>query len=150
MQPDKVSIRNAKLNDLDVIIGLLNRSDLPTQDVGAANLASYIVAELDGTVVGVAGMENCGRFGLLRSVAVAPLQRNKGIASMLTSAALERAKIGRKNEVYLLTTTAEHYFSRYGFEKVPRDDTPTEIQSTAEFSRLCPDSAIVMRVILSA
>ena len=150
MGPDLITIRNATLGDLDIIVGLLTAVDLPTEDVGSSTLASFVVAELDGTVVGVAGLENYGNYGLLRSVAVAPVQRNKGIAKKLTHATLERAAVGRIGEVYLLTTTADKYFTRHGFLPVERIEVPDEIKSTAEFSSLCPDSAVVMRLKISS
>jgi amino-acid N-acetyltransferase len=48
-------------------------------------------------------------------------------------------------EVYLITTTADHYFDRYGFAPVNREHVPEAIQQTRQFSGLCPSSAVVMK-----
>jgi amino-acid N-acetyltransferase len=48
------------------------------------------------------------------------------------------------NALYLLTTTAEHYFPRFGFTEVGRDAVPQEIRDTLEFRSACPESAVAM------
>jgi amino-acid N-acetyltransferase len=47
--------------------------------------------------------------------------------------------------LYLLTTTAERYFPRFGFEVVERAEVPDDVRTTAEFTSACPASAVVMR-----
>ena len=53
-------------------------------------------------------------------------------------------KEGRRDAVYL-TTTAEGYFARHGFGAIDRATVPPAIRSSAEFSTLCPTTAVVMR-----
>jgi len=48
-------------------------------------------------------------------------------------------------EIYLLTTTAERFFARAGYESVPRNDAPSAIRETSEFATICPASAALMR-----
>jgi amino-acid N-acetyltransferase len=47
--------------------------------------------------------------------------------------------------VFLLTTTAEGFFPRFGFEAVRHADVPASVQASVEFQSACPASAIVMR-----
>jgi amino-acid N-acetyltransferase len=47
--------------------------------------------------------------------------------------------------VFLLTTTAERFFPRFGFEEIARDEVPASVQASVEFQSACPASAIVMR-----
>ena len=47
--------------------------------------------------------------------------------------------------IYLLTTTAERYFPKFGFEPVARADVPATVQTSIEFTSACPSSATVMR-----
>ena len=96
-------------------------------------------------MVGVAGMERYGVSGLLRSVAVAPEWRGSGIARTLVDRVLEEGRAAGVLDVYLLTTTAEHYFPRLGFECVGRETVPAAVQASAEFTGACPASAVVMR-----
>jgi amino-acid N-acetyltransferase len=49
------------------------------------------------------------------------------------------------HDVFLLTTTAEEYFPRFGFVCIGRDAVTQEVQTSAEFQGACPASAVVMR-----
>jgi amino-acid N-acetyltransferase len=53
------------------------------------------------------------------------------------------------HDIYLLTTTAEHYFPRLGFDCIRRDDVPKEVQGSIEFTGACPASATVMQKTLT-
>jgi mannose-6-phosphate isomerase-like protein (cupin superfamily) len=46
--------------------------------------------------------------------------------------------------LYLLTTTAEAYFAKRGFERCAREAAPAAIRQTREFRSLCPDTAACM------
>jgi amino-acid N-acetyltransferase len=50
--------------------------------------------------------------------------------------------------IYLLTTTAERYFPKFGFERIARTDVPATVQTSIEFTSACPASAAVMRKLL--
>ena len=52
-------------------------------------------------------------------------------------------------DVFLLTTTAEGFFPRFGFERIQRSDVPSSVQTSVEFRSACPASAVVMRTRLS-
>ena len=47
--------------------------------------------------------------------------------------------------LYLLTTTAERYFPKFGFERIERAEVPLSVQTSIEFTSACPSSATVMR-----
>src|SRR3546814_2079737 len=47
--------------------------------------------------------------------------------------------------LYLLTTTAESFFGRFGYAPLPRASAPAEIADSAEFRSLCPASAAFLR-----
>jgi amino-acid N-acetyltransferase len=47
--------------------------------------------------------------------------------------------------LYLLTLTAEHYFPRFGFDRVAREAVPPAIADTLEFRSACPASAVAMK-----
>lgn len=143
--------RKANGGDLPAIQGLLNASGLPVEGVGD-NLGNFFVYENDsGALVGVVGLELYGNAGLLRSTAVAESARGDGIAAKLIRRALEHARAKGCGALYLLTLDAERYFERFGFEVVARDGAPAAISRSAEFTRLCPASAVLMqrRIVVS-
>ena len=136
-------LRPAAITDLAAIERLLTASHLPLDGVPEA-LASFVVAEANDEIVGVAGLEACCDNALLRSVAVADGWRSRGVGRALVERVIAEAEARRIHALYLLTTTAERYFPSFGFRKVARDDVPADIRETAEFRGACPASATVM------
>jgi amino-acid N-acetyltransferase len=133
------------------VAALLTASSLPLDGVHEA-LLSFVVAEDAGEIVGVAGIEACGVTGehaLLRSVAVAPTWRNRGLGRVLVTRAVAEAEARGAKALYLLTTTAERYFPSFGFTTTTRDAVPEEVRATAEFQGACPASATVMTLPLA-
>jgi amino-acid N-acetyltransferase len=138
-----VSLRPAIDGDLPGVERLLKASSLPLAGV-AENLESFVVAESGGELVGVAGLEVCCNNALLRSTAVDPAWRGHGVGRQLVERVIAEAEARGIRALYLLTTTAEHYFPSFGFTRTTRDAVPEEVQATAEFQGACPASAVVM------
>jgi amino-acid N-acetyltransferase len=138
------SIQTAQPEDFDGIAELLRVNKLPTDGL-RDHLATALVARDGETIVGSAALEVYGDGALLRSVAVASDLRNSGLGRRLTDAAIELARARRVPALYLLTTTADRYFPRFGFERIERGDVPAGVQQSVEFTSACPASAIVMR-----
>jgi N-acetylglutamate synthase-like GNAT family acetyltransferase len=137
------TIRPARPDDLPKVEKLLVASKLPLDGVAAA-LRDFVVAEADGEIVGVAGLETCCENALLRSVAVEPSWRSRGAGRALVTRVIAEAEARGIRGLYLLTTTAERYFPSFGFREVPRDQVPDDVRETAEFRSACPASATVM------
>jgi amino-acid N-acetyltransferase len=81
---------------------------------------------------------------LLRSAVVSPEHRGTGNGRRLVELLLERAEEDGIEQLYLLTTTAEDYFPRFGFALTTRSTVPEAVKASAEFQGACPDTAIVM------
>ncbi|HEX6405703.1 MAG TPA: arsenic resistance N-acetyltransferase ArsN2 [Gemmatimonadales bacterium] len=139
-----VELRTASSTELEAVVDLLNRSGLPTAGV-ADNFSQFLVAEADGRLVGVVGLELYGQSALLRSAAVEEGWRGSGVGRVLVERALDLARDRGIADVYLLTTTAEHYFPKFGFVCVRRDEVAQDVRSSVEFQTSCPASATAMR-----
>jgi N-acetylglutamate synthase-like GNAT family acetyltransferase/SAM-dependent methyltransferase len=137
-------VRPARLPDLEAVFNLLATVKLCTEGVREGFGESYAIAERDGALAGLAGIEVHGRWGLLRSVAVSPLAQKAGLGAALVRDRLAWAEARGLAGVYLLTTTAPDYFRRLGFEAIERSAAPVEIQASREFSSACPATAVVM------
>jgi len=126
------------------IIALLSSVKLPTNDLPAP-LKNFLVVIDNGELVGVIGLEVYGSYGLLRSLAVHPGFRNKNIAGKLVEQIEKLTVAEGLKSIFLLTETAQNYFSRQGYHIINRSEIPAEIQQSSEFSHVCPQSAIAMK-----
>ena len=138
-----MKIRKAINRDLDAVEGLLSASVLPLDGV-KENLSGFIVAEEGGRIIGAVGLEKFGSIALLRSAVVSNEHRGSGVGRRLVEHILERAEKNGIEELYLLTTTAEDYFPRFGFTRTTRSAVPPAVKASAEFRGACPDTALVM------
>ncbi len=139
-----VTFRIATTLDTQAIEALLSIARLPAGGINAKP-GNISVATDDGALVGVAGFDDCGgNIALLRSVAVLPEYRNRGIATELCLRVIAQARQSGISALYLLTTTAQGYFAQLGFAAINRAETPDAIRETQQFRELCPDSAIIM------
>lgn len=147
---DPAALRSARPDDVAAVERLLGASGLPTAGVAellADRPEDFVVvesADARGDLVAVAGLEVCGGDALLRSVAVDPAWRGRGLGGDLVRRLIGAADARGLRALYLLTTTAEHYFPRLGFARVDRVDVPAGIAATVEFRSACPASAIAM------
>jgi len=102
------------------------RSELPLDGFEERFPGAYVVACVDEAIVGVAGLEQYGDAGLLRSVAVDRSVQGSGVGRSLVDDRVRRARELALDRVILLTTTAAPYFRVLGFEpsavcgRVPR------------------------------
>jgi len=136
-------IRNATSADLPAVERLLSASDLPLDGV-KDNFSNFVVAEDDGEIAGAIGLEEFGAVALLRSAVVSPEHRGSGVGRRLVEHLLEGAEVAGIEELYLLTTTADQYFPRFGFTRTTRSAVPDAVKASAEFQGACPDTAVVM------
>jgi amino-acid N-acetyltransferase len=141
------TIRVAAPGDFAGVVRLLESADLPTAGLNRS-LAEFLVAEESGRLIGAVGLEIYGDCALLRSAVVDAGRRGSGLGIDLVENLLRRAGTRGLREIYLLTTTAEHFFPRFGFVRIPRGDVAPAVRESEEFRSACPDSAIAMRTVL--
>lgn len=133
--------------DLPAVQTFLRAQNLPTAGI-VGNRNGFLLVEDAGQLVAVAGVEVHGSVGLLRSVAVDPGYRSRGIAAQLVGQAIDNSRQFGLSDLYLLTTTAGSYFPRFGFQPLSRDQAPAALQASAEFQGACPDTATLMHLSL--
>jgi amino-acid N-acetyltransferase len=140
-------IETAQETDIPALLALLQQSSLPIDGL-RDHLSTVLVAREDEGVVGSAALECFGSVALLRSVAVVATKRDHGLGKRFTEAALEVAQARGITEVYLLTETAQHYFSRFGFHAIPRQAVVPAIHQSVEWTSACLETAQAMCVKL--
>jgi amino-acid N-acetyltransferase len=139
----QIIIRAAIKDDLKAIKSLLESASLPSVDI-EKHLLNFLVLENVRNIIGTIGMELYGDTALLRSLAVEKNYRNKGFGQKLYYALKSKAAKINVINIYLLTETAEGFFSKEGFQKIAREQVPHSIKQTYEYSTLCPEGAVCM------
>lgn len=144
-----ISIREARESDWPQIVGLLRAAALPTEDLAASMREDFLVAEMGADdrlqFVGLVGLQQMSRLGLVRSLVVAEACRGRGVGARLLAQIEQTAKATGIRELWLLTTDADRFFSVHGFTTADRASAPETIRHTDEFKSLCPGDAILMR-----
>jgi len=119
----------------------LQAADLPTDDTEDDGRTFFRAVSDAGQTIGYSGIERCAGDALLRSVAVLPEYRSRGLGRAIVQAALQ--KVGRSGDVFLATTSAAPFFSTLGFTEVPRTVVPAAVLATRQLSSICPSSATI-------
>lgn len=131
-------------NDLNSIQQLLQDSELPYQDLTHQHLEQFLIARDGHEIAAVGGLELYEQAGLLRSLAVQSSYRTHGLGRHLVMQLEDQARRQGVQALYLLTTSAERFFTHLGYNRQARENVPAAIQASREFSELCPDSAVCM------
>jgi amino-acid N-acetyltransferase len=113
-----LEIRKATKADIKDIKILLSYYYLETEKV-EKNLPEFIVAVLDNKTVGCACLD-IDEVVELRSIAVLPGFRNKGIGSRLVDAIVSRAT--QLSDTVYLRTTSPGFFEKKRFQRLPNPE----------------------------
>jgi N-acetylglutamate synthase-like GNAT family acetyltransferase len=130
--------------DRTAILPLLERCQLPTADIETSKSSVFFGYYQDSILIAVVGLELYPPVGLLRSLAVAPEHRHRGIGRTLVGCGEDYGQSRNLQSLYLLTTTAAEFFTKLGYASVDRAKAPASIQATAQFSQLCPAASTLM------
>ena len=129
---------------LQQVAALLQACALPSEDIDPASLEDFFVVTEGSSDTGVVGLQLYGSIGLLRSVAVLPSSRNKGLGALLVRTAEDHANSKGARSLYLLTNDAAAYFTKLGYTKVERASAPEVIQRNPQFGSACCSCATLM------
>jgi amino-acid N-acetyltransferase len=140
---DVTAFTMGSAGDLDAVAQLLAAEGLPHQDI-AEHIRHFVLARDHGYLIGTAGVQLCGRDGLLRSVCVSAGHRNRGLGRNLCRQVVAYSKNAGLTRLFLLTTSAAGFFERMGFSACSREVVPSGVLHTAEFTSLCPATAVCM------
>lgn len=133
-------------DDFPRVESLLHRCGLHIEDRDDRFSENFCVAEEGGEVIAACGLEKYGPYGLLRSVAVDAAHRGIGLGDAVVADRLNQAGEMSLRRIFLLTLDTARYFERFGFAVIERDELPSEVKASHEYSTLCPATATVMRL----
>jgi len=144
------AIRPATRHDLPLILELLAGADLPTTGLDSADVRLFVAVGSpdDGRPTGVAGYEPHGEAVLLRSLAVRPDVRGRGLGVALIHHVERQARGAGADAAYALTTTIPALLARLGYRPLTREGLPADLHASPELQGSCPSSAAVYELKL--
>jgi amino-acid N-acetyltransferase len=123
---------------------LLAQCGLPSDDILPEHLPNFVLARDGESEVGVAGLQVLGSSGLVRSVAVLPSHRSRGLGTKLLAAVEDRAQGQGVKQLFLLTHDAQSFFLAHGYTESSRCSAPPEVQGCSQFGSSCCGAATLM------
>ena len=130
-----MNIRSAKIPDVKAIYSLINfyaeRDKMLFRSMADIyeSLQAFIVAELDGNVVGCCALQIVwSDLAEIKSLAVDEANTEKGIGKMLVEAATEQARQLGLPRVFALTLNPD-FFEKMGFQVIEKDALPMKVWS---------------------
>lgn len=147
---DAVTFRPASPADNAALRDLLAQVGLPVLEVGDERLSFVVAVGAGGRLVGCIGIEPHGAACLVRSLAVAPDRRRRGIGSDLFEQGLSLASARGVQVAYVVTKGGEPFLLERGFERVDRGSVPEELRDTSEFRTLPVNASCLRRRVQPA
>lgn len=141
-------IERTNPSELSWILSLLSDVDLPGEGV-KDHISNFLMLKGDDddpnlAPWGCVGLEIYGDSALLRSMAISPEYQGKGLGTVLTEAIIKDAQERGVTTLFLLTETAQDFFSRFGFRVVERGRVPADVKTSIEFTKLCLEAPAMM------
>ena len=130
-----MNVRSAKVSDAKAIYSLINYYAEQDQMLFRSladiyeNLQTFTVGEVNSHVVGCCALEVIwSDLAEIKSLAVDQANTDKGIGTMLVSAAVEQAHLLGVPRVFALTLKPE-FFEKLGFEVIDKETLPMKVWS---------------------
>src|SRR6185295_5658459 len=117
--------------DIDEVTRLLADCQLPAE-IAAEQIEHFVIARCGDRLAGTIALEPAGPAALLRSLAVAPQYRGQGLATALYDRIVAYAQTRGIETLYLLTLSAQDFFTHRGFAIAERSSAPDQIAATQE------------------
>jgi amino-acid N-acetyltransferase len=128
-----MKIRPAEHADINTIVRIIAHYAsqglmLPRSHAAmAGNLPGYLVADLDGEVVGCGGLEPySAEVAEIYGLATAPENSPRGTGSAIVQALIDKARSEKLSRVFALTL-APRFFEKMGFKTVEHKDLPMKV-----------------------
>ena len=125
-------IRDALKADSEYINNILriNEQLVETEE---EDYKGFIVAELDGRVVGCGKLIDHGDEFEIRKVSVLPEYQRRGVGKEISRTLIDRVK---GSKCWLLSVDSHDFWEQFGFHKVPEEEEPKEAKEHCQNCRL--------------
>lgn len=150
-----MDIRTAKISDVKAINALISsyaeRDRMLFRSIADIyeNLQTFLVAEIEGAVAGCCALEIIwSDLAEIKSLAVADVNKARGVGADLVNAAIDQARRLGVARVFALTLEPD-FFQKRGFEIVDKDTLPMKVWSDCarcQKQENCDEIAVIKKV----
>ena len=135
-------LRRAELSDVPGILQLI----APLEEEGSLvrrsrellenEIGNFSIVEWEDTLIACAALYPVNsRFGEIACIAIDSRHRNRGFGERLLARLEKQARDSGIKVLLALTTSADHWFQRHGFEESGLEDLPAERREFYNFQR---------------
>ena len=135
-------LRRAELSDVPGILQLI----APLEEDGSLvrrsrellenEIGNFSIVEWEDTLIACAALYPVNsQFGEVACIAIDSRHRNRGFGERLLASLEQQARDAGMKVLLALTTSADHWFQRHGFEESAVDDLPAERREFYNFQR---------------
>lgn len=135
-------LRRAELSDVPGILQLI----APLEQDGSLvrrsrellenEIGNFSIVEWEDTLIACAALYPVNsRFGEIACIAIDSRHRNRGFGERLLASLEDQARDAGMKVLLALTTSADHWFQRHGFEESGLEDLPAERREFYNFQR---------------
>lgn len=120
--------------DVGALTDFLREVDLTVSGLDASSVRLWLERDTDGTIVASTGYEisEDGRHALIRSVAVRPSRRSRGLGAELARFALERAREEGADRAWLFSRRSGPFWQGLDFAPADRDELAGVLAHSAQ------------------
>jgi MarR family transcriptional regulator, 2-MHQ and catechol-resistance regulon repressor len=134
--------------DRDAVRRLLTGVGLPDTGLDRFPAGWIVVHDSEGEVSCTACIEHHDSDAVLRSVAVRPELRGRGVGRRVVESALANAAAAGAERVHLLTTDAAAFFASLGFSPIERIAVPEAVRCSESFAQeRCASARAMVKVM---
>jgi amino-acid N-acetyltransferase len=146
--PAGVSFRVATAADAERVQALLGAPGVQALGAGPG-IAAFVVADSPAGPIATIAMEILGGDALIRSVCVHAEWRAQGVGTALVEHVLTEAAMEAVDSVYVLASSADRFFARFGFVRITWSDMPFTITRALSERGAAVPGATAMQLLLA-
>lgn len=133
----KVRFRRAEAADVPVIAQLISSAHLPPLFIEEF-LEGFVIADHEGDMIGVGGVELYDDSCFLRSIVVHSEAQGLGLGRRMSELLIEAAKAAGARDVYLFTQDAWPFWLKLGFTDISPEAWKAPAQQTWQYRFVAP------------
>ena len=120
--------------EIDELAAFLSAADLTVSGLDSPSVRLWVVRGESRGILGSTGFEvsDSGTDVLVRSVAVAPGSRERGIGAELARFAIDQARLNGAERAWLFSRRSGPFWQKLGFESADRDELADRLATTQQ------------------